>query len=113
VSPYAPGAIWALVLVAGVGTYALRLSFLFLFGRLETVPATVEGVLRFVPGAVFAALVVSTILSLSVDPSVSLVYEPAKLLAGALATLIAWRTGNVLATVGIGMVALWVLKAML
>jgi branched-subunit amino acid transport protein len=44
---------------------------------------------------------------------VSLVYEPAKLLAGALATLIAWRTGNVLATVGIGMVALWVLKAML
>lgn len=110
---YGPNTIWLLFLAAGLGTYALRLSFIFLFGRLDEVPATVEGVLRFVPGAVLAALVIPAILSLSLDPTLRLAYEPAKLLAGSLAVVVAWRTESVLATIGVGMVTLWSLQVVI
>lgn len=104
---YGPGTLWVIIIVVGLGTYTLRLSFILLVGQLTEVPATVAGVLRFVPGAVFAALVVPTIISLSLASSPRLVYEPAKFLAGSLAVVVAWRTENVLATIGVGMVTLW------
>jgi branched-subunit amino acid transport protein len=34
-----------------------------------------------------------------------------RLVAGALAALVAWRTKNVLLTIGVGMAALWILQA--
>jgi branched-subunit amino acid transport protein len=36
-----------------------------------------------------------------------------RLLAGMLAALVAWRTRNVLLTLGVGLVALWILQALL
>ncbi|UTF55754.1 AzlD domain-containing protein [Natronosalvus rutilus] len=95
------------ILTAGVGTLVLRLSFILLFGRLDRIPPQVIGILRFVPAAVLAALIVPAIVVLSVEPSFGLSFEWPMLLAGAIAAIIAWRTENVLATIGIGMIALW------
>ena len=108
---HSPVDIWLVIVAAGVGTFALRLSFILLIGRLSAVPAVLEGVLRFVPAAVLSALVASSVLALSVAP-VAVSYEPAKVVAGSVAAVVAWRTENVLATIGVGMVALWVLQAL-
>ena len=105
--------IWLIVLVAGIGTFALRLSFILLLGRLDAVPPTLEGVLRFVPAAVLAALVAPAIVSVTADPAPALAYETEKVVAGGIAAVVAWRTGNVLATIGVGMVVLWTLGALL
>lgn len=106
---YAAGTIWLVIVAAGAGTFALRLSFILLFGRIDTVPPRVVGVLRFVPAAVLAALVAPAIVSLSAgagDP-VGLAYDPAKVVAGAVAAVVAWRTESVLYTIGAGMIVLW------
>lgn len=108
---HSPTEIWLVILAAGVGTFALRLSFILLIGRLSAVPAALEGVLRFVPAAVLSALVASAVVALSLDPA-GLTYEPTKVVAGAIAAVVAWRTESVLATIGVGMVALWVLQAL-
>ena len=104
--------IWVIFVAAGVVTYLLRLSFYPLIDRLEEVPPRAEGVLRFIPAAVFAALVFPSILTLSFSPETMphFTYETAKLLAGGLAAVVAWRTGNVVATIVIGMVSLWVVQ---
>lgn len=105
--------IWLMFFIVGIGTYALRLSFIILFGRLDDVPVWIEGVLRFVPPAALAALIVPAIISLSLEPSLGLMFEREKLLAGVIATLVAWRTKRVLPTIGIGMIALWGLQLVL
>lgn len=105
--------IWLVIVAAGIGTLALRLSFILLFGRIDSVPPRVVGVLRFVPAAVLAALVAPAIVTLSVEPSVGLQYDQSKLLAGSVAAVVAWRTENVLATIGVGMGALWTLQLLL
>ncbi|MFB6193505.1 MAG: AzlD domain-containing protein [Halobaculum sp.] len=95
--------VWLAVVLAGVGTYALRASFLFLFDRLGTVPSQIETALGMVPAAVLAALVVPAVLAH--DGSVSLLGNT-RLVAAALAGLVAWYTESVLATILIGLVAL-------
>ena len=101
---------WFILIVAGLGTLALRLSFILLLGRLDELPPTVGGVLRFVPAAVLAALVVPAIISLSIHPSAAFVFETEKLIAGSVAALAAWYTRDVLATIGVGMLSLWALQ---
>lgn len=110
---HASETIWLIIGLAGLGTFALRLSFILLLGRLEEVPPTLEGILRFVPAAVLAALVVPSIIWLSASPTLGLTFEMEKVLAGGLAAVVAWRTENVLATIGVGMGALWVAQLVL
>ena len=92
--------VWAAVALAGVGTYALRASFLFLFEYLGTVPARVETALGMVPAAVLSALVVPAILA--PDGTVA-VAENERLVAGGAAALVAWYTENILATIVVGL----------
>lgn len=110
---YGPTAIWLAIVAAGLCTYALRLSFILLFGRVDTVPPRLVGVLRYVPAAVLAALVAPAILSLSASPTLALQYETPKLLAGAVAVVVAWQRESVLATIGAGMGALWLFQFLL
>lgn len=110
---YDAATIWLIFLLAGAGTFLLRLSFILLLGRLDEVPRTLQGILRFVPAAVLAAIVVPAIVALSVDPTPTLSFETEKVLAGGLAAVVARRTENVLATIGVGMVALWILQIVL
>lgn len=105
--------IWIAFLAIGAATYALRVSIIFVFGRIEALPSWVGGVLRFVPSAVLAALVVPAILTVTVTPSVGLVFEPTTVIAAVLATLVAWQTKSVLATISTGMVALWSIQMIL
>jgi len=108
---YGAATLWLVILAGGIGTFAFRYSFIALFGRLDDVPAAVERVLRFVPAAVLAALVAPDLLLAEGSTDVSLASP--RLLAGALAAAVAWRTEDIAATLGTGMVALWLLSALL
>jgi len=64
--------------------------------------------LRYVPAAVLSAIIAPE-LALP-GGALDLTVGNERLVAGLLAILIAWRTRNVLLTVAIGMVALWLLQ---
>lgn len=104
----APAAVWVVVLVIGVLTFAIRFSFVYLFGRLDSVPPWLSRSLRYVPPAVFAALVLPSLVTLR--PSVTATLADDRLLAGAFAAVVAWRTESILATIVAGMGALWTLR---
>jgi len=100
--------LWLVVLAAALGTYALRVSFVTLFGRVDEVPARVKRVLAFVPPAVLAALVLPELVLYGDGLSVSLSND--RLVAGLVATGVAWKTEDMLATVVAGMLALYALS---
>ncbi|WP_435345668.1 AzlD domain-containing protein [Haloarchaeobius sp. HRN-SO-5] len=109
---YDDATLWAVFLAVGLATLAFRLSFVVLFGRVDTVPDRVERVLSFVPAAVLTALVVPAVVALELtgtllDPSLTLVADPAKVIAMGVAAVVAWRTEDVLATIAVGMATLW------
>ncbi len=101
-------ALWLTILGAGAVTFALRLSFIALLGRVR-IPPSLGRALRFVPAAVLTAMVIPLLLYEDGALEVSLGNE--RLLAGLVAALIAWRTRNVLLTLGGGMATLWILQA--
>ena len=102
--------VWLTILCAGIITFAIRLSLIALMGRVEVSPL-VQRALRFVPPAVLSAIIFPELLRHSGQLDVS--PGNTRLLAGALAALVAWRTKNVLLTIGVGMAALWILQAVL
>lgn len=104
----AADAVWLAFAVAAAGTFAIRASFVVLFGYLDEVPPAVEDLLRYVPAAVLAALVAPS-LAYAGD-ALALSLDNARLVAGGLAAVVAWRTENMLATLAVGMVALWTLE---
>jgi branched-subunit amino acid transport protein len=93
---------WLAVVLAGAGTYAMRASFLAFADRLARVPPPVARLLRQIPPAALAAIVVPAL----VRPQGYLDLAQPRLLAGALAALVAWRTRNVGLTLVIGMAVL-------
>lgn len=101
-------ALWMTILGAGAVTFALRLSFIALLGRIR-IPPSLGRALRFVPAAVLTAMVIPLLFYEDGALEVSLGNE--RLLAGLVAALIAWRTRNVLLTLGGGMATLWILQA--
>lgn len=98
---------WLLILAIGATTYAIRLSFVTIFGKRE-IPAFVLRVLRFVPMAVLSAIIWPQLFL--VNTSLDLSPANPRWLAGIIAGLVAWRTRNVLLTIGVGMAALWILQ---
>jgi branched-subunit amino acid transport protein len=106
-----PEFVWLLVAVLGAGVYALRLSFIHLYGVVEGVPPRFERALTFLPAAVLAALVAPALFPL--DGSTGGIVLDARALAGALALATAWRTGSMIATVGVGMATLWTVTFLL
>jgi branched-subunit amino acid transport protein len=103
-------ALGLIILGMGVVTYAIRLSPMMLLGRVEGRPL-MRRALRFVPPAVLSALIFPELLL----PGGTLDLSPGnpRLLAGALAALIVWRTKNALLAIGIGMLAPWILQTVL
>jgi branched-subunit amino acid transport protein len=99
--------LWLTLLAMGLVTYGIRLSLIGVFGDLQ-VPPLVTRALRFVPPAVLSAIILPELLRPNDTIDVSL--GNARLIAGLLAALIAWRTKNVLATIAVGMVTLWVVQ---
>jgi len=99
--------LWVMFLLVGLLTYALRLSFVFLQGRVE-MPSWFPRALRFVPIAVLSALIAPELFHPGGVLDVSL--GNARLLAGLLAIGVAWRTRRVGVTIGAGMAALLALQ---
>lgn len=102
------GVIWAAIVLIGVCTFLIRLSFIHLFGRIGDVPPRVSYLLRYVPAAVLAALVVPAVIT--IGPTVEATFSNARVVAGAVAAAVAWRTEDVLATIVVGMGTLWVIR---
>ena len=93
------GNTWIAIVAAGIGTFAMRASFLVAADRLARVPPSVERLLRQIPPAALASLVLPAL----VRPHGSLDLFSPRLLAGVLAGLVAWRTRNVALTLAVGM----------
>ena len=102
--------LWLTILVAGLATFAIRLSFIFLLGRIR-VPDWFQRALRFVPVAVLSAIIVPETVVRESVPDLS--FHNPQLLSGILAVIVAWRTKNVLLTIAVGMVALIVFQTLL
>ncbi|RDI72240.1 AzlD domain-containing protein [Halopelagius longus] len=105
---YGPLPVWAVIVAAGVATFAIRGSFVYLFGRIDEVPASVTRALRYVPPAVFAALVAPSLIV--VEGSVAVGPGNERLLAGVVAAAVTWYADSLLVTISVGMVTLWLLR---
>lgn len=103
-------AVWTAIAAIAVGTYALRVSILYLVEHVDGLPPRLELALGFVPAAVLAALVAPTLLVVDGAPAV---LGNERLLAGAVAAVVAWRTEDILATATVGVVALIVVQQVL
>lgn len=101
--------IWLLFILLALGTFALRFSFIYLFGKVE-MPEWLRRALRFVPASVLAALVFPALAY--PNGALDLSLGNVRLLAGLGGALVAWKTKNVLWTILFGMLLLWVLQAL-
>jgi len=93
---------WWTIVLASLGTFVLRASFLAVADRLVDLPPLTQRILRQIPPAVLAALVVPALLR----PEGTLDLWQPRLLAGVVAALVSWRTRNVGLTLVVGMAVL-------
>ena len=94
---------WLLILGLALTSFLPRASFILLFARWP-VPALLRRALRYVPAAVFSAILVPGLVMSAGSLHIGL--DNPRLLAGILAGAIAWRTRNTLLTIVTGMLAL-------
>ena len=94
---------WLLILGLAVSSFIPRASFISLFARWP-VPALLQRALRYVPAAVFSAILVPELVMTA--GAVHLGLDNPRFLAGILAGAIAWGTRDTLLTVSTGMLAL-------
>jgi|SRR5579883_613498 len=102
--------LWLTLVVVGLLTFGIRLSFLAFLGNKQLAPL-LQQALRFVPVAVLSALIAPALLMPT--GTLALSFTNSRLLAGLLAILVAWRTRNILLTIAIGMASLLILQAFL
>ncbi len=104
------GNLWILLLVIGVVTFLLRLSFIHLFADRQ-VPETITRLLRFVPPAALSALILPPILTQNGHYAFSLYND--RIPAALIAAIVAVLTRNTIYTICSGMAALWLYQAFL
>lgn len=102
--------LWLVIIVSGIVTFALRLSFIAFLGKVELGPLP-RRALGLLPAAALAALVAPAVFYEEGTLDVSLGNE--QLLAAAVAALVAWRTRNTLLTLASGMLALYLFRYLL
>jgi branched-subunit amino acid transport protein len=101
--------VWLLFIALAAGTFALRFSFVYLFGKVD-MPDWLRRALRFVPASVLAALVFPALTY--PNGALDLSMGNLRLLAGLGGALVAWKTKNILWTIAVGMVLFWILQAL-
>jgi branched-subunit amino acid transport protein len=103
--------LWVVIFLAGLATFLTRLSFIWLAGRRE-MPGWLRRGLRFVPPAVLTAIIFPEVFIrdgvLALSP-----LENVRIIAAAVAALVAWRTRNILLTLAAGMLVLWLSQVVL
>lgn len=103
------GLLWFSIIIIGLLTLGIRLSFMLFMGKTRIVPM-VQQALRFVPVAVLSALIAPALFL--PGGSLNLSLGNIRLIAGIVAIFVAWRTKNVLLTIVIGMACLLILQAL-
>ncbi|MBX3493132.1 MAG: AzlD domain-containing protein [Parvibaculum sp.] len=103
--------LWLTIVAIGIGTFALRFSFIGLSGRLA-LPEPLTRALRFVPAAVLSAIILPAALRMP-EGGLDIALDNPRLIACVLAAGVAWATKSVLATLAVGMGALWALQALM
>lgn len=111
-SPYGWWTILLVLVVAGMGTYLLRLSVIMLVGQVSELPPQVSSTLAFVPPAVLAALAVDTFIGMAFVAESGFLFDPGKAIAGGVGVVVAWWSRNVLATIAAGMIVLWLVQVL-
>lgn len=99
--------LWIVILAVGALNYASRLSFIAFFAH-RTMPPLLARALRYVPAAMLTALIVPMIVAPAVGP---LSVNP-KIPAALVASVVAWTTKSTPKTLASGMLALWVMEAL-
>lgn len=98
--------LWLTIVLAGAGTFATRLSFLAVAHRLADPPPAVRRVLRMIPPAALSAIVLPAF----VRPEGHVDLTQPRFVVGAVATVVAFTTRNVLLTLAVGLVLLALLE---
>ncbi|MBM7068528.1 AzlD domain-containing protein [Actibacterium sp. 188UL27-1] len=96
--------IWFIIAALGVGTFAIRFSFLGLFGD-RKLPEWALRYLRYTPVAVIPALIAPMVLW---PPATGGTPDLARLIAAAVVILVGYVTKNVLGAIAAGAAALLV-----
>lgn len=102
---------WIVVVAAGVGTYALRASFMVMAHRAEDLPPFLRELLRMIPAAALAALAGPALLRGGEQHQLAL-WSP-RFLAGFVALMVAWKFRSLFATILVGLVAIVALETFL
>ncbi len=92
-------AAWLALILAGVGTFAIRAAFPMIADRLVELPVPVARALRMIPPAVLAALVLPAF----VRPDGEIDLSQPEFVAGLVAAVVGFATRNVIATLVVGM----------
>lgn len=92
--------LWGLFLAVGVGTFAMRLSFVELYGRLR-IPSVLSRALLYVPASVLAALVLPAVVY--PNGQGEFVLNNPQIPAAIIAAWVAWQTRNTVLTLAVGM----------
>ncbi len=100
---------WMVVLVAGLGSYLLRMSMIGVADRIR-LPARLDDSTALVAPAAFTALAVTSIAGTMIGAGMPQALAP--LAAAAVAVLAVMRTGSGYAAVLAGMPTLWALTAL-
>ncbi len=98
---------WATIFLAGIGTFAMRASFIAAADRLANVPRWAQRLLRQIPPAALASIVVPAL----VRPEADIDLTHPRFVAGLVAAAVAWRTNNVMVTLLVGMGLLVLLQS--
>lgn len=98
--------LWLTLIACGIVTYATRASFIALGDRMP-LPPPVERALRYVAPAAFAAIAVPLVLG--GDGFADFSADIPRLAAASVAALVIVKWKNMPLSLGLGMVALWLL----
>ena len=93
--------LWMIILVVGLGTFFLRSIFIFAMERFQQ-PESLNRLLRYLPAAILAALISSSLLVK--DNQLAIDWQNERLIAGLVAGLVAWKTKNAALTITVGLV---------
>lgn len=102
--------LWLTVLGMGVISWGLRASMMAGLGDRE-LPEWLKRALPFAPPAVLSAIIITQVLKGASSTSIDLSFGNERIYAWLIAAVVAWKTKNVVATLGVGMAALWFFKA--
>lgn len=102
--------IWVIMIVTGLLNFAMRISMFSGLFQGEIAPS-LRSVLRFVPIAVLSAVIAAAVF---IDPaSGAVAVHFPKVLAALLAAIVAWMTQSVIATIAVGLAAIWTIGAVI